>query len=155
MVKFIFAMFLSFFPGIIEMFWAPTVGNDPWYVSLAKTELTPTADTIFMIFLPLMYVILGIAFYLIIKPKYTKRSIDTAVTLFGVNMFLSALWNFVFFKFHLIVTSELIILALFTIAVMMQRKFALENKYAGYLIFPYILWLMFAFYLNGGVAVLN
>jgi tryptophan-rich sensory protein len=155
MSKLLFALFLSFFPGIIGMFWLPNGGLDPWYEALVKTPLMPSIHTIFLVCLPIIYIILGIAFYLIIKPKYTRRSIDNAVTLFGINMFLSALWNFVFFKLHLVITSAIIILALFTIAFMMQRRFSQENKYAGYLIMPYIFWLMFAFYLNGGLVVLN
>lgn len=155
MAKLIFSLFLSFFPGIIGMFWLPTGGIDPWYNTLIKTPLTPSINIIFLICLPIIYILLGVAFYMLIKPKYTKRSIDTAVTLFGINMFLSALWNFVFFKLHLVVAAAIIILALFTIAFMMQRKFALENKYAGYLVIPYILWLVFAFYLNGGLIFLN
>ncbi|MBN1324980.1 MAG: tryptophan-rich sensory protein [Alphaproteobacteria bacterium] len=155
MVKLIFSLFLSFFPGIIGMFWLPTGGLDPWYNALVKTPLTPGVNIIFLICLPIIYILLGTAFYLVIKPKYTKRSIDSAVTLFGINMFLSALWNFVFFKLHLVITSAVIILALFTIAFMMQRKFSLENKYAGYLVLPYTLFLIFAFYLNGGLVLLN
>lgn len=155
LVKLAFSLFLSFFPGIVAMFWVPTAELDPWYQSLAKTDLTPSIDAIFLICLPIMYILLGVAFYLIIKPKYTKRSIDTAVGLFGANMFLSALWNFLFFKLHLVILAAVIIFALFTIAVMMQRKFSLENKISGYLILPYILWLMFAFYLNSGLIVLN
>jgi len=154
-VKLAFSLFLSFFPGIVGMFWVPTGGIDPWYDTLTKTPLTPSINMIFLICLPIMYLLLGVAFYLIIKPKYTKRSIDTAVALFGANMFLSALWNFVFFKLHFIIAAAIIILAMVTVAVMMQRKFSLENKHAGYLVLPYILFLMFAFYLNGGLVVLN
>lgn len=155
MTKLVFALFLSFFPGIIGLFWVPIGGLDPWYESLIKSSLTPSVEGIFLICLPIIYLLLGLAFYLLIKPKYTRRSIDGAVTLFGINMFLSALWNFVFLKLHLIIVGAIIILALFTIAFMMQRKFSLENKIAGNLIIPYILWLMFAFYLNASVIVLN
>ena len=155
MVKLLFALFLSFFPGIVGLFWVPDSGMIPWYEALAKSTLTPSVEIIFLICLPIIYLILGIAFYLLIKPKYTRRSIDSAVTLFGIHMFLSALWNFAFFKLHLIVAGAVIILAHFTIAFMMQRKFSLKNKNAGYLVIPYIIWLMYAFYLNTSVIVLN
>ncbi|HNY25368.1 MAG TPA: tryptophan-rich sensory protein [Alphaproteobacteria bacterium] len=154
-VKLLFALFLSYFPGIVGFFWLPTGGIDPWYSALIKSPFTPSLNMVFLICFPIIYFLLGFAFYMIIKPKYTKRSIDTAVALFGINMFLQSVWNFVFFKLHMVIISELIILGSITIAFLMQRKFSLENKKAGYLIFPYIFWLMFSFYLVGSVIFLN
>lgn len=154
MFKFISMIILSFIPGIFGRIWSPSGSINGWYNTLIKTPLTPDG-WVFGTVWPILYFILGIALYLIIKSDATKSNKKTALILFGIHMLLNASWSFIFFGAHLITFGVINIIALITCAIIMQLKFKAINKYAGYLILPYIVWLTFALYLNAGIMFLN
>ncbi|MBN1324982.1 MAG: tryptophan-rich sensory protein [Alphaproteobacteria bacterium] len=154
MLKLLSAILLSFIPGIFGALWTPGGGIDGWYNTLVKTPLTPDG-WVFGVVWPILYLLLGIALYLAIRNKQKNKIINPGTILFLIHIFLNGLWSFVFFGQHLIILGAINILVLIFVACMMQKKFAAENKYAGLLIWPYILWLMFALYLNIGIYLLN
>lgn len=154
MLKLLICILISFIPGIFGSIWSPSAGIDFWYDTLVKAPLNP-AGPVFGIVWPILYLILGIALYLVIKNKKNNKLVSRATILFGIHMILNGLWSFAFFGQHLIIFGVFNILALIMVSCAMQKSFATENKYAGLLIWPYILWLMFAFYLNIGIALLN
>ncbi len=152
-LKFIFAMFLSFVPGFLGLIVTPIFsGGNLWYDTLNVSVLTP-AGWVFSVVWTILYILIGVALFLImIDDKNDKTS---AYTLFGVNLVLNALWSYSFFgtempKFALLVLAALIIIAIF-----MARAFYRINRAAFWLVTPYIVWLFFAFYLNGMIIYLN
>ncbi len=153
-VKLFFSIFLSFFPGIVSLFWTVGAGADSWYNTVHKTVLAPP-HWVFLVVWPILYLLLAISFYLLILPRYTKRSIDLPVALFGIHMVLNTLWNYLIFGLHLIFPGVIVLIGLIITAFIMQRKFALENETSGLLIWPYIIWLIYAFYRNVSILILN
>ena len=156
-LKFIFAMFLSFLPGILGLIVAPVdTGGNAWYSSLANSSLTPEG-WVFSVVWTILYFMIGWALFLIMqKPSSTNRSERiSAYTLFGFNAALNLLWTFVFFGAHLPEIALIVLTALIVIAIFMARAFYRVSKGAFWLVVPYILWLMFAFYLNGMIIYLN
>lgn len=154
MLKFISAILLSFAPGIFGAIWSPSGGNSDWYNTLTKTPLTPDG-WVFGVVWPVLYLMLGIALYLVIKDKKKNELINAGTIMFGIHIILNGLWSFIFFGQHLIILGAVTILALIIVSCIMQKKFISENKYACWLISPYLLWLMFALYLNFGIYLLN
>ncbi len=156
-LKFLFAMFLSFLPGILGLFVAPMMGGENiWYNSLNISILTP-AGWVFPVAWTILYFLVGLALFLIMNKenpnhRYSKAN---AYILFAINIVFNALWSFAFFGAELPEVALIILTALIVTAIFMARSFARISKTAFWLIVPYILWLMFAFYLNGMIIYLN
>ena len=155
-LKFLFAMFLSFLPGIFGIMVSPiSTGQNIWYNSLYNSALTP-AGWVFSVAWTILYILIGWALYLVMQSR-DKRQQDkvSAYVLFTVNIILNTLWSFVFFGAQSPKTALIVLVALIIVAIFMMRSFFRINKLAGYLIIPYILWMMFATYLNGMIIYLN
>ena len=156
-LKFIFAEFLSFLPGLLGLLVAPIYsGQNSWYNTLAHSSLNPDG-WVFSAVWTILYFLIGIALFLIMrKHRETNRNDRaSAYTLFGVNIVLNALWSFMFFGMHSPEAALIVLTALIIIAIFMARSFFRISKAAFWLVVPYVLWLMFAFYLNGMIIYLN
>ena len=152
-LKFIFAMFLSFLPGFLGVLVTPmTTGGNLWYNTLNNSALTP-AGWVFSVVWTVLYFLIGLALFFIMQQK--KADKKNAYILFTINLVFNLLWSYVFFGSHAPEVALLILAGLIVVAVFMAREFFNINKIACWLIIPYILWLMFAFYLNGMIIYLN
>lgn len=153
LLKFVFAMFLSFLPGLIGVMFTPIEsGANVWYNSLNNSMLAPDG-WVFSVVWMILYFLLGLSlFFVMQKHNNTKTS---AYILFVVHMVLNALWSFVFFGLHLPEIALLILTALIITAIFMALAFLKISKSAFWLTIPYIIWLAFAFYLNGVIVYLN
>jgi tryptophan-rich sensory protein len=75
-----------------------------------------------------------------------------AITFYGVQLFVNFLLPIVFCRFERYWLSVAVILILVVLVAMTTLRFWKLNKTAGYLMLPYLLWLLFATYLNIGVG---
>lgn len=118
------------------------------YNSLVKPPLSPPS-IVFPIVWTILYVLMGISYYLL-KNSSKKEKIIYFVQL-GVN----ALWSLFFFigKFYLF--SFIWIILLDVLVIFMIGIFYQNSKISGYLQIPYLIWILFATYLNLGIYVLN
>ena len=154
-LKFVFAMFLSFLPGFIGVMVTPIeTGGNAWYNSLNIPALMP-AGWVFSVVWTILYFLLGLALFFIMQNKYSEQIKTSAYILFAINIFFNALWSYAFFGAHLPEVALLILTALIVTNIFMARAFFRISTVAFWLIIPYILWLMFAFYLNGMIIYLN
>ena len=154
-LKFVFAMFLSFLPGLIGVMVTPIqTGGNLWYNSLNNSVLTP-AGWVFSVVWTILYFLLGLALFFIMQNKDSGQSKTSAYILFVINIFFNALWSYAFFGMHLPEVALLILTALIITNIFMARAFFRISRAAFWLVIPYILWLMFAFYLNGVIIYLN
>ncbi len=151
---FIIAMVISFVPGIFGVLFTPHGPSNVWYNGLIKSGLTPPG-WVFSVAWTILYILLGVALYLIIVT--VRRGINkfNSYVLFATQLVLNGLWSFMFFGAHLPGFSLLILLALFVVSVWMAREFFAINRPASYLVIPYLLWMMFAFYMNAYIALMN
>ena len=154
-LKFILAIIISFIPGIIGGFFSPmSPGANEWYNGLNQSVLTPNG-WVFMWAWLILYALLGIALFLIMNNEKTRQSKTKAYVLFVVQMFLNALWSFLFFGLHAMGWALLTIVALVVVAIWMAIAFKPISRGAFYLVWPYVAWLCFALYLNGTIILLN
>lgn len=97
---------------------------------------------------------MAVAAYLVYKtPKTLERR--KATTIYWVQLFVNCMWPIVFFHFELYWLAVAIIIQLDIIDLLTLLRFYKINKTAGYLMIPYLLWILFATYLNIGIAMLN
>lgn len=152
---FIFAIVVSFIPGIIGGFFSPmSPGANVWYNGLNQSVFTPNG-WVFSIAWLILYTLLGIALYLIMKSGKSRQNKAVPYALFVAQMGLNALWSYTFFGLHLIGGAMVVLIALLAVAIWMAFAFRHISRGASYLVWPYILWLCFALYLNGTIAILN
>ena len=150
---FVLAVVISFLPGLIGLIFSPSGASDLWYNALNKPFLTPDG-WVFAVVWPILYFLLGVALYLIIVDK-TRYSKAKSFGLFAVHMALNALWTYFFFGLNLIGGGLIVLVLLIAFTIWMMRALSQSSRAAYYLVWPYLIWLLFALYLNGSVLFLN
>lgn len=118
------------------------------YNSLVKPPLSPPS-IVFPIVWTILYVLMGISYYLLKNPGKKEKII------YFVQLGVNALWSVFFFigKFYLF--SFIWIVLLDVLVIFMIGIFYQNSKISGYLQIPYLIWILFATYLNLGIYVLN
>lgn len=151
---FVWAMFIAFLPGIFGVIFTPSHSDDVWYNALNNSALTPDG-WVFGVAWTILYALLGIALFLVMNNTKTRLNKTKAYTLFVVQMLLNALWTYLFFGLHMVGAAVACLVALIIVSVWLSVAFRPISKSASYLIWPYIIWMCFALYLNGTIWVLN
>ena len=122
------------------------------YNTLQKPPLSPPS-ILFPIAWTILYILMGISIYRIDKTNSNKKS-ETKLIYF-IQLVINALWTPIFFGLKEYFLAFLWILMLILLVVTMMILFFKIDKISSYLNIPYILWLLFAAYLNFGIFVLN
>ncbi len=151
---FIFAVVVSFIPGLIGIMFTPMGHGDTWFNGLNQSVLTP-APWVFPVVWTILYLLLGIALFLIIQNTRTRYSKTKPYLLFVAQMALNALWSYLFFGLQMPGAAMIVVVLLLIISIWMMRAFSPISRAASILVWPYIIWLMLATYLNGMILYLN
>ena len=106
------------------------------YNSLNRPPLSPPS-IVFPIAWTILYILMGISIYIIMQSK--RKLKKNARLIYYIQLITNALW----------------ILMLIVFVITMILTFYKISKKAAYIQIPYLLWLLFASYLNFGVFVLN
>lgn len=121
------------------------------YNDLIKPTLSPPG-IVFPIAWTIIYLLIGISYTLLKEkgelPKETQQ-------LYYTQLIFNYLWTFIFFVFRLRLLSVLWIIILDILVIIMTYQFYRQNKLSGILLVPYVLWLLFATYLNISIYFLN
>lgn len=128
-----------------------TTRRDVWYENLKKPKVQPPPWT-FGVAWTILYLLMGVALVLALKNKMSKGFI---IGLFVFQLALNLLWSPIFFRWHKIGMALALIFVLLVSVVAMTIIFWKQNTIAGMLLVPYVLWLVFATYLNAEIYVLN
>ncbi|MCM1294942.1 MAG: tryptophan-rich sensory protein [Muribaculaceae bacterium] len=152
-LQFIFAMVVSFIPGLIGIMFTPMGHSDAWFNSLNQSVLTP-APWVFAVAWTVLYALLGIALFMIInaRSRYSKAK---SYLLFVTQMALNALWSYAFFGLHMADLGMIVVVLLFIFTIWMKKSFYPISRGASALVWPYLIWLVLAGYLNAMVLYLN
>lgn len=121
-------------------------GIDTWYLTLNRSTLTPP-NYVFSIVWSILYAMIGISGWIIWQSRNLK-GLRTLKTLYFFQIILNWSWTPLFFSYHLTGFS-LICLAMIVISVTILISRLYKNLIAvSLLLTPYLLWLLFASYLN-------
>ena len=96
---------------------------------------------------------MGISIYIIVKKN--PKDVSEAKLIYYVALVTNALWTPIFFGFKEYFLAFLWIIMLIVFVSAMIIKFYKTDKTSAYLQIPYLIWLLFAAYLNFGIVVLN
>jgi len=126
------------------------LGVDTFYDSLNLPPLNPP-NTVFRVVWPILYVLMIVSFYMILSKENNRNPI----LLFIGQLVLHILWCYLFFTKGLFMFGFVdLVLLIWTVFAMIKSFYELEHT-AAYLQIPYLVWLLFAAYLNVGVWYLN
>ena len=120
------------------------------YKVLNKPLLSPPS-IVFPIAWTILYLLMGIS--LLISVKENKES--DVIKSFVLQLIFNYLWPILFFTLKMYTFSIVVLLILIVLVINMIINLYKSKKIAGILQFPYFIWLLFALYLNIGVAILN
>ena len=128
-----------------------TMNNMSAFKELEKPINVPAI--IFPIVWSILYLLMSISCYIITESNDKNK--DKVIIWYGINLVVNSLWSLIFFGFGTYLLSFIWIILLLIIVIIMMAKFYNINKKAAYLNIPYILWIIFAGYLNFGIYLLN
>ncbi len=151
--KLVYSIVICQLAGIIGSFFTfPSIST--WYVALEKPSFNPPNWVFSPVWITL-FILMGISLYLVWGSGAKTRYVKIALTLFGIQLALNALWSIIFFglKSPFYALIELVILWVAILATIF--KFFNISKTAAYLLIPYILWVSFAAVLNFSIWVIN
>ena len=127
------------------------ISNFMDYESLNKPLLAPP-KLAFPIVWTIIYILIGISYGIICEKGLNDSK---SKFLYYSQLAVNALWSIIFFVFKLRFFAFIWILFLDILVILMTIDFYKKNKLAGLLQIPYIIWILFATYLNFAFSILN
>ncbi len=142
---------LAGFLGAI--FITPSINS--WYAHLLSPPLTPPNWVFAPVWL-ILYTSIGVGMakvkiVSVVKGFNTKR----ITILFWAQLVFNSLWTIIFFGFHEIDLSIIILTILILTILLWIRSMYRVDQFAARIAFPYLFWCCFALYLNIGFWILN
>ena len=127
--------------------------SNDWFAGLAKPPFMPPG-WLFGVVWPILYVLMGIAVAMILaEPPSRRRS--NALLLFFAQLALNFAWLPIFFALHDMRLAKVVIFVMTGIAAAAAGQFLRLKRVAGWLLIPYLAWLVFAATLNTAIDNLN
>ncbi|MFC1915594.1 TspO/MBR family protein [Chloroflexota bacterium] len=152
-IKLISSIIACLCAGIIgSVFTTPAIPT--WYAALEKPPFTPP-NWLFAPAWTTLYLLIGIAAFLIWRRGIGNRPAKTALIIFLIQLVLNALWSVVFFGLESPLYGIVVIVALWLAILFTILKFFKISTLAGLLLLPYIGWVTFAAILNVYIFILN
>lgn len=123
-----------------------------WYAFLNKPIFSPP-NWLFGPVWTILYTMIGISFYIIWINH--KKENAWALKFFLFHLFLNSIWSIIFFGVKNLGLAFIEIVIMWSTIVYMIIRFKKIDKWASYLLIPYLLWVSFATILNFSIWKLN
>lgn len=142
--------FYLFFPLLVGTIIGILIKNNIDYSNLVQPPLAPP-KILFPIVWTIIYLVMGISYFI-----YRKKDNDFLEKLvYYFQLFVNAMWSIIFFLWKFRLFSIIWIILLVILVILLMYLFYKKSKISTYLLVPYIIWLIFATYLNIGIYILN
>jgi tryptophan-rich sensory protein len=125
-----------------------------WYALANKPAFNPP-NWIFAPVWTFLYLLMGIALYLVWKRKAAQGIKHMAITFFTIQLLLNFFWSIIFFYAHQPGWAFVEIIALWGMILLTILWFGKISPTAAWLLVPYICWVSFASVLNYSIWKLN
>ncbi|MDP8236801.1 MAG: TspO/MBR family protein [Candidatus Erginobacter occultus] len=124
-----------------------------WYADLNKPPLTPP-NWVFSPVWIVLYVMIAVAIFLYYRSP-DKRQVALTSALLALHLAANFAWTYLFFGLRSPALALADIVVLDVTLVLLIVRFWRASPPAGALLIPYLLWVLFATYLNIGIFSLN
>lgn len=122
------------------------------FMALPQPPLSPPG-WVFPVVWTVLYTLMGVSAARVWLGDSNARR--EALLVYGLQLALNFGWTILFFGFHLFFAALIWLVVLDALIVIMIAQFYAADGRAAFLQLPYLLWCLFATYLNLGVALLN
>ena len=150
--------FISFILFFIITYSASFIGGmatisfkEPWYSELIKSNYNPP-DWIFAPVWTALYLMMTLAIWFFWHSK--NRDMNT-IYIYFIHIVFNTTWSIVFFGLHQILFALIVLLILIFLIVILIIRFKRVNLVSYYLMIPYLLWILYALFLNFNLLILN
>ena len=133
--------------GIVGLFISSSID----YSGLEKTFLSPPSIA-FPIVWTILYILMGISYGILESKKLNDSNIKL---IYNIQLFVNVMWSIFFFTLKWRFFAFIWILILDILVIRMIIEFYKKNKLSGLLQIPYLLWILFASYLNIAIYLIN
>lgn len=124
-------------------------GGGEWYKGLVKPPGNPPS-WLFGPVWTVLYLLMGVSL-----GRLIHRGAKGAVTLFVIQFLLNLAWTPLFFGAHSILGGLVAIFGIWGFLALTIWRAEKRDALSAILLLPYLLWIMYATYLNAGIAWLN
>lgn len=131
-----------------------TRGSMETFSSLNQPPLSPPG-ILFPIVWTILYTLMGIASFLVYTSGKEKEEVNSALTIYFLQLAVNFFWSIFFFNLEWYIFSFFWLVLLWVLIFYTIRLFYPISNTAAYLLIPYLFWVTFAGYLNLGIAALN
>ena len=121
------------------------------YTMLIKPSFAPPGY-LFPIVWTILYILMGTSYGILKSKKKTDGKVDK---LYYTQLFVNLFWSIIFFVFEWRLIAYLWILLLIILVVSMIKEFYERNRASGLIQIPYLIWIVFASFLNLSLYLLN
>tara|TARA_B100000683_G_C12259668_1_gene461040 strand:- start:255 stop:722 length:468 start_codon:yes stop_codon:yes gene_type:complete len=143
---FIFTYSASFIGGLVTF-----SSKEPWYSQLVKSNYNPP-DWIFAPVWTTLYLMMTLAIWFFWHSK--NRDMNT-IYIYFIHILFNTTWSVVFFAFHNILLALINLMILISLITVLILRFRKVNYLSSYLMIPYLLWSIYALFLNYNLLILN
>lgn len=127
-------------------------GNMSLYSTLNKPAFSPPSF-VFPIVWTILYILMGISSYLVYKTEDPQKM--KALRIYILQLIFNFFWSIIFFGFSQYLLAFFWLLALIIIILIMIYRFYQVSPLAAYLQIPYLIWCIFAAFLNFTIVLRN
>ena len=124
-----------------------------FYHSLNMPMFSPP-DAVFSPVWAVLYSLMIFSYFIVLNSS-DKILGQSASLLFLGQLFLQMIWSYLFFGMGFFSSAVVVMFLMVWTVYKMIEQFKNINKTAGILQYPYLFWLIFATYLNIGIAYMN
>ena len=152
-LKFIISIIICQSAGIFgSLFTFDSISD--WYVTLEKPTFAPP-NWIFGPVSITLYFLMGLSLYIVWKDELKSKTRNAFFVVFGIQLILNALWSFLFFGLRspFLGLLDIILLDIMVIVTIIYAKSI--SKLAIILLIPYLIWIVFASFLNYVIFLVN
>jgi len=150
--------FISFILFFIITYSASFIGGmatisfkEPWYSQLVKSNYNPP-DWVFAPVWTTLYLMMTLAIWLF---WHTKNRDMNTVYIYFIHIVFNTTWSIVFFGLHQILLALIVLIVLIILIIILILRFKRVNLVSYYLMIPYLLWTLYALFLNFNLLILN
>ena len=130
------------------------IDTETYYSQLIKPGFAPPSF-IFPIIWTIIYILMGISAYKIMKKGYNIPKVNDAMFYYWLQLALNFIWSILFFGFDLRFTALVDLIIMIIVVLIMMKKFMKVDKKASYLNIAYLIWILYALFLNYFIWTIN
>lgn len=138
--------------GIGELSAFFTMNSMDIYQNINRPKLAPPGY-IFPIVWTILYVLMGISSYLIHRSNHKNK--ETALIIYYFQVLINFSWPIFFFNYQNFLLALAILFILNILVIILIKVTYSINHLASYLLIPYLIWILFALYLNFWIFIHN